>query len=178
MELKQGDQARPFEVSDKNGNTINLENYKGKKVLLSFYRYAERVFCNLRINQLSQLYPEWSKHNFEIIAFFQSPMKDVNRQFQGKDVPFSIIAHPEREVYASYGVTKSSSLGFIKGALRVDRMLKSVAKGNKIKIGYGDIKLKPADFLIDKNGVVQTAYYANDISDHISMESITAFIGI
>jgi peroxiredoxin Q/BCP len=39
--LNVGDQAPDFSVSDHNGNTVSLGDFKGKKVLLWFYPKAD-----------------------------------------------------------------------------------------------------------------------------------------
>ena len=39
-ELKSGDQAPGFSLVDQNGNSVELEHFKGKKVLLYFYPHS------------------------------------------------------------------------------------------------------------------------------------------
>lgn len=44
MKLKKGDKAIGFKTEDILGNKIDLEEFRGKKVLLSFYRGASCPF--------------------------------------------------------------------------------------------------------------------------------------
>ena len=39
----------------------------------------------------------------------------------------------------------------------------------------GNITTMPADFLIDRNGIIQEAYYAKDEGDHLDFETIREF---
>ncbi len=47
MRLGEGQKATDFKAKDIFDDKITLENYKGKKLLLSFYRYASCQLCNL-----------------------------------------------------------------------------------------------------------------------------------
>jgi peroxiredoxin len=40
MRIKNGDPARKFETQDLDGNPLRLADYVGKRLLLSFFRYA------------------------------------------------------------------------------------------------------------------------------------------
>jgi len=40
----------------------------------------------------------------------------------------------------------------------------------------GDKAIVPADFLINEDGTIHTAYYGNNIGDHIPIELINEFI--
>ncbi len=40
MRIQTGEPARDFETQDLEGNIIRLKDYQGKRLLLSFFRYA------------------------------------------------------------------------------------------------------------------------------------------
>ena len=77
MRLQPGQAAPDFTVTDFTGVTRTLSDYRGKKVLLSFYRYASCPFCNLRIHQLRQKAAEWEGQGLVMLAVFQSPAAGV-----------------------------------------------------------------------------------------------------
>jgi peroxiredoxin len=52
--LNQYQLAPNFEAMNYLSERINLESYRGKKVWLSFYRYASCPLCNLRIDEISK----------------------------------------------------------------------------------------------------------------------------
>jgi len=54
MRLQAGQPAPDFLRPDIGGKTIRLGDYRGRYLLLSFYRYASCPFCNLRVHELLQ----------------------------------------------------------------------------------------------------------------------------
>ena len=52
MKLKQGQSAPAFAAQDVFGNTIDLKDYAGHKLMISFYRFSSCPFCNLRVQQI------------------------------------------------------------------------------------------------------------------------------
>ena len=90
-------------------------------------------------------------------------------------VPFPLIGEPERAVYARYGV-ESSTFGFVAGLVK-PKALVALAKGFLPGKMEGDKRLLPADFLIGPDLRIEDAYYAADISQHISFARIQKFLG-
>jgi len=46
--------APAFNMIDTFGRMINLQDYKGKKVFIGFFRHAGCPFCNLRVHLLQE----------------------------------------------------------------------------------------------------------------------------
>ena len=63
MRLSPGQPAVDFSVTDIFGNRISLADYRGKKLLLSFYRYAACPFCNYRVHELKLNFRRFNKRN-------------------------------------------------------------------------------------------------------------------
>lgn len=176
MKLKPGQPAKQFQVEDIHGNPIKLEDYAGKKLLLSFYRYASCPLCNLRVHDLIQRYPTFQAKGLHLLAIFQSPGERI-RQYVGKqDAPFPIIADPARELYRRYGV-EASWAGFGKALFKLPMVFNAVVKKHFMP-GHmeGNIAMIPADFLIGPDLKIQRAFYGKDIGDHMPMRDIEAFI--
>lgn len=177
MRLQPGQAAPAFTVTDFTGVSHALSDYRGKKVLLSFYRYASCPFCNLRIHQLRQQAAEWEGKGLVMLAVFQSPAATIMEYAAGETVEFPIIPDPELKLYTLYRV-ESSWLAFAKATLRAGDIAKATAKGylpgGKVD---GDMNRIPADFLIDGQGVIRTAFYGKDIGDHLDTAAVEAFIG-
>ena len=73
MRLKKGDKLTDLSLPSVKGNVFNIENIVGKKALISFYRFAQCPFCNIRINELTKRYDEL-ENKIEIIAIFYSTL--------------------------------------------------------------------------------------------------------
>jgi len=175
-QLEVGNSLIHFRLPDIHEQIVDTQAYQGKKLMISFYRYAECMFCNLRIHDFLKRYPRYQEAGLHKIAFFQSPKEDI-LQYAGKDnPPFPIIPDSNRDIYKQYKVVIASAMGFVKGGLRVDRFIRAMANGYFMKMGKGSKTLIPADFLIDETGTIVNAYYGSDISDHIPFAEIEAFL--
>jgi len=174
--LSNNTQAPDFTARDINGNIQSISQYRGHKVLLSFYRYASCTFCNLRIAELCKIYPKSKDRSIQFIGVFQSPTAAVQTHAGALNPPFPIIGDLERVLYKKYEVDESSKLKYLRGLLNIPRLLTSLTQGFTLSKNDGDKYLIPADFLIDEEGIIHTAYYGKDISDHISLDAIETFL--
>lgn len=178
MALRKGDQAPAFTVKDYKGEEISLEKFRGKPLLLSFYRYASCPFCNLRVHELTQKLPQYREKGLEVVAVFESPEESI-RQYVGKqNPPFYIVPDPDRRLYDMYSVERNW-FKFLKSAAKLEKMMDAVvSKGFLPGKMEGDYAMVPADFLVTTDLKIDTAYYGADISNHIPFEKIEEFLGI
>ena len=58
MRLTFGDTAPAFETTSIDGRPIRLDDFRGQKLLLAFFRYASCPLCNLRISELIRHHTE------------------------------------------------------------------------------------------------------------------------
>ncbi len=169
--------APDFVQNDIGDSVIQLSNYKGKKVMLSFYRYASCPLCNLRVHELIQQYPAFKEKDLEMLAIFQSPKSSIKEYVGKQDAPFPILPDPEQKLYHLYGVNGDWSK-FVKGLIQPKKLFATLQNGflpGKIE---NDMNMIPADFLIDEQGMIHTAYYGKDASDHLSIKVIEDFLNL
>ena len=171
MKIQPGQPAKNFSTEDITGKPVALHDFKGKRLMLSFYRYAACPLCNLRINQLIQQHASLVGKNLHLVAVFQSPRESIIKYVGRQSIPFPVIADPERTFYKLYGIESSWS-GFIKGSLRLGSVTSALMKGFFPGKMEGIKSTVPADFLIGPDLTVQTAYYGSDIGDHLPIEKI------
>ena len=175
MRLTIGQLSPDFSSYDLYDTAVNLQQFKGKKVLLSFYRYASCPFCNLRFHALSQKQAEWQTKGLITLAVFQSPKASI-LEYAGKEPsPITIIPNPTRDLYRLYGV-EGSWKGFVTGALQLGTFAKALKEGHLPGKVEGEMNMIPADFVIDEQGKILLAYYGKDISDHVDIEQIEALL--
>jgi len=174
MKIAKGQQAPTFILTDISGKEFNLEKLKGKRYLLTFYRFASCPFCNLRLHNVNKEYNNYDK-NFEVVAVFDSKLKNLQRFTTRHQSPFPILADEDNRIHRMYQV-EHSILGVAKGILfRFPGLMLGMFKGYipwRIK---GDLTGMPADFLVDEDGIIQTAYYGNDEGDHIPLHLVKQF---
>ncbi|MDF1618421.1 peroxiredoxin family protein [Petrocella sp. FN5] len=173
--IKENSKANLFVAEDLFGNKISLEAYKGKKILLSFFRYASCPLCNLRVQELIRNQQLFKERGLEILAVFQSP-KDSLLQYVGKqNAPFPIITDPEERLYKLYQV-EASAFGMMKAMFKPGKFVQAAKAGFIPGKGEGSKTRIPADFLIDQNLKIAKAYYGKDIGDHMPLNTIFEFL--
>jgi peroxiredoxin Q/BCP len=171
--------APTFELKDIFDRTINLEDYKGKKVFIGFFRHAGCPFCNLRVHALQKKHLELQALNLEMIFFFESKAKVLLSSIFHKDVsPIPLIADAEKIMYQTYGIetsaaksTKSHLTSFIQTAIKAKLKglpMHMMADGESINT-------MPAEFLLDENLTIRKVHYSNGLNDRLAMDVIFDF---
>ncbi|MCB1673424.1 MAG: redoxin domain-containing protein [Pseudomonadales bacterium] len=171
MHLTQGQSAPHFSSHDLYDMPLNLQQLQGKKVLLSFYRYASCPFCNLRFHAIAQKQAQWQAKGLISVAVFQSPKQSI-LEYAGKEPsPISIIPDPKRALYRLYGV-EGSWKAFVTGAMQLSTFAQALKKGHLPGKVEGEMNMVPADFVLDEQGKILIAYYGKYISDHLDIAEI------
>ncbi len=169
--LRNADLAVEFRLDDYLGHNIDSTNYKGKKLLLSFFRAASCPFCNLRVNQLINRDADFKERQIEIISFFAATQAEITQYAGKQNAPFPIIPDPNLEVYKKYGVEESRS-GMFKAMLKPLKMIEVMTSGFFNLRSIKEKPLIPAEFLIDENQYIFRAYYGKDFGDHLPIAEI------
>lgn len=169
-----------FAKSDVFGRQINLADYKGKKVLLGFFRHAGCPFCNMRVHTLTKVHEELKQKGLEMIFFFESPEKIIQRSTFHQEVsPIPIISDPEKEIYNAYGIEESgwkSAVGHMTGF--VQNFINAKRNGLPVHpMAAGEsISTIPAEFLLDENLNVKELHYSQKLTDRMSISKIRDFV--
>ena len=174
MRLTTGTKVLSIQLPGIDGETFDSSSLQGKPYLLSFFRFASCPFCNMRMNQLVKRFDEFGA-DFTIVAVFDSPIDNLVRFTEGHHAPFPILADQENTFYKQFGIERSI-WGVLKGiVIRFSMLMKGMFKGYVPFVFKGNITTMPGDFLIDRNGIIQEAYYAKDEGDHLDFERIKEF---
>jgi thioredoxin-dependent peroxiredoxin len=167
--------APAFEATTYTGEELTLDSFRGAKLWLSFYRFASCPLCNYRIHELMARYDEIAATGIRVVGVMQSGPERIATYAAKRKVPFPIVSDTERRLYRLYDVTPS-----VWGMFH-PRVFGTAVKAmvNGIFPGVPDFPLAtvPADFLIDPEGVVWSAFYGRAVSDHIPFETVLEFAG-
>lgn len=173
QKLKPTEKAPLFEMTSAQGETINLTQYKGKTVLLAFFRFAGCPVCNFRMHELIENYPKLQAKNIEIIAVFESGNKTLISYLTDTKIPFPILGDSSLVLYKKYGTDKSlgkmMATMFKKKPKQEIKQGEALFNGKKYKQDGSMIRI-PADFIIDEKGQIKMAHYGKFIGDHIPLE--------
>jgi len=174
MRRKEGNNISPIVLPAIDGSTFDSSSLSGRPFMLSFFRFASCPFCNLRVHQLVQHYAEFGA-DFNMVAIFDSPLENLVRHSDKHKAPFPILADEANKYYREFGIEHSLTR-MLKGMFfRMPTLLKSMFMGNVPLVFKGSLITMPADFLIDRDGIIRTAYYGKDEGDHLSFEKVKAF---
>ena len=168
-----------FQTTDLFDRPFNLADYRGRWLLLSFYRNAACAICNVRVHTLIGKYDSYHQQGLEMLAIFESPTISL-RQYVGKqNAPFPIVGDPEAHLYDLYGIETSmdkvnASMG---NAITQQRVQEAAAVGFQLtKEDGSNFYRMPADFLIDPDGVVREAFYSEVVGQHLDLAVVNTHL--
>ena len=102
--LQVGDTVPFFSVSDDRGNTQELSDYKGKKLVIFFYPKANTPGCTAEACDLRDHYKELQKAGYALLGVSADSEK-MQRNFSDKyDFPFPLLADEDKQVINAFGV--------------------------------------------------------------------------
>ena len=102
--LKIGDKAPQFSALDQEGNTIQLANYKGKKVVLFFYPKASTPGCTVEAKNLRDNYKEFSDKGYAIVGVSADSAKRQLNFKTKNELQYPLLADEDKVVIKAYGV--------------------------------------------------------------------------
>lgn len=102
--LKEGNTAPHFKAKDQHGNTIDIDDYKGKKVVLYFYPKDNTPGCTAEACNLRDNYEALLEKGFKIIGISADDEKSHQKFTEKYDLPFPLIPDTEKEIIKAYDV--------------------------------------------------------------------------
>jgi hypothetical protein len=172
IRIKAGGTLERRLVETVQGNPVEIPD-KEKFTHLQFRRFAGCPMCNLHIRDFIRRHEELVDHGIrEVVVFHSSKEALLKNQDQ---VPFDLIADPEKTLYREFGVETS-----VRSVLHPGAWLpafKGVLSGRFSLPSWGESPLGlPADFLIDRNGQVAACKYGKHAYDHWTVDEVIEFV--
>ena len=101
--LKIGDNAPEFSCKNQHGDTINLSDFLGKKIVLFFYPKANTPGCTAEACNLNDNYSRFKSEGYEIIGVSADSEK-AQKNFSDKfSFNYSLLCDEDKKVISSYG---------------------------------------------------------------------------
>lgn len=141
-------------------------------VHLQFRRYSGCPVCNLHLQSIAARHDELLAAGITEVVVFHSSAETM-LDFQGQ-LPFAMIADPDKELYAEFGVEKMAPIAALnpRSWLAAGRAL-TRAPSLRGATGKGEEHLGlPADFLIRSDGQVVAAKYGKYVDDQWSVDAL------
>ena len=108
--LQIGTIAPTFTLPDKNGDSVSLSDFKGKKVILYFYPRDNTPGCTRQACAFAARYPDFSQKNVVVIGISKDSAASHLRFAQKYDLPFVLLSDPELQAIQAYDVWKEKKL--------------------------------------------------------------------
>ncbi|NVN18115.1 thioredoxin-dependent thiol peroxidase [Muricauda sp. HICW] len=102
--LKVGDKVPDFSAKDQDGNTINLSDYKGKKLVVFFYPKANTPGCTAEACNLRDNYKELQAQGYELLGVSADSEKKQSNFKNKYEFPFPLLADEDHTVINTFGV--------------------------------------------------------------------------
>ncbi len=173
--LEVGDEAPNFTLPAIDGSSFDMAQQRGKRVILTFFRFSSCPFCNIRINRILKRWEEFDD-NVVMVGVFDSKIEQLKKSMKRHNPPFAVVADETYENFLKNDVRKSF-LKFILSPIKAPlTMLEATVKGYlPLTLSISKLSTIPVDILIDENGKVVKAHYCKDTVDHLPVEELIAF---
>ena len=132
--LEIGMKAPEFALSDKDGNTVSLSDFWGRKVVLYFYPRDNTPGCTRQACAFAAAYEGFKANDVVVIGISRDSI-DSHLKFAMKhNLPFLLLSDPELQAIQAYGVWQEKklygkvSMGVVRTTFIID------AQGNIEKI--------------------------------------------
>lgn len=141
-QLRVGDEAPAFSLSDQDGRTVCLDDCRGRKLLLYFYPRADTPGCTRQACSVRDAMETLAEAG--VVPIGISPDEpDKQRKFDEKyALGFPLLSDPDHKVARAYGAWGQKSLygktyeGVIRSSFLIDE------DGKVLQVSY---KVKPQD---------------------------------
>jgi len=144
--IKNNQQLPDFSILDNQGNTISSTSFIGGRSLIFFYRGNWCPLCMAQIDEISQQYKQFEKHNINVI--FISPQPSKNTKLLAEKFNLSFQFYIDKHNHAAKQLGISHRFGLPMGFQA---------------LGYESDSVYPTVIAIDQHGMIiyndQTSNY-------------------
>ena len=108
--LEVGMKAPDFSLPDKDGNTVRLSDFQGKKVVLYFYPKDNTPGCTRQACAFAASYEQFKTQDAAVIGISKDSVASHLKFAQKYDLPFVLLSDPELQAIQAYGVWQEKKL--------------------------------------------------------------------
>lgn len=105
-----GEYAPDFTLQDKDGKTVSLSDFKGRKVVLYFYPKDNTPGCTRQAIGFAENYNEFQKRNITVIGISKDSVESHVKFAEKNNLPFILLSDPELKAIQDYGVWQEKKL--------------------------------------------------------------------
>lgn len=151
--LEVGSKAIDFTLKDMQGNDVSLHDFLGKKVVLYFYPKDNTPGCTQQACAFRDNYQAFLDKDVVVIGVSKDSAKTHANFALKYDLPFILLADPNRDVLYQYGVVKPKKM-YGKEVLGTIRTTYIIDENGVIL--HGEENVSPVNNPIDVINVLNT----------------------
>lgn len=108
--LEVGTKAPDFTLLDKDGQTVSLADFAGKRVVLYFYPRDNTPGCTRQACAFAQNFEDFRRQDIVVIGISKDSVASHLKFAQKYDLPFILLSDPELQAIQAYGVWQEKKL--------------------------------------------------------------------
>jgi peroxiredoxin Q/BCP len=144
--LNIGETAPAFSLLNQDAKTVNISDYRGKKVILYFYPAASTPGCTKEACDFNDALNPLEAAGYTVIGISPDETPKLAKFKQAQDLNFELLSDVDKAVHQAYG-----------------------AFGEKTLYGRVYTGVLRSTFVLDENGVIQLALYNVKATGHVAM---------
>src|SRR5690606_4330071 len=103
-ELKEGDKAPAIKAKNQKGETVELKDYIGKKVILYFYPKDNTPGCTTEACNFRDNYQSLRQDGYEVLGVSIDSEQSHQKFISKYELPFNLLADEDKKIVEDYGV--------------------------------------------------------------------------
>ena len=108
--LEVGTKAPDFQLLDKDGQSVRLSDFLGKKIVLYFYPRDNTPGCTRQACAFAKSYPQFQNQDVVVIGISKDSVASHLKFAQKYELPFLLLSDPELQAIQAYDVWQEKKL--------------------------------------------------------------------
>ena len=183
MKLKVGDKMPSFTFDTESSTGVTTEDVlSGGRTVFWVLRYIGCTMCRYDVHVISQRYDEIKAAGGQVYVVMQSEPEVVRHDLEGYSTPFHIICDPDMAIYKALEIepAKTKEERAPKTEEQIEKLAKKreAVKASGFTHGKyeGDENQLPAMFIVEPDGTVSYAHYAENMIDMPTVDEVVELL--
>ncbi len=108
--LEKGMKAPEFELMDKDGNTVKLSDFSGKKTVVYFYPKDSTPGCTKQACAFAENFDKFKEMDIAVIGISKDSQASHQKFAQKYNLPFILLSDPQLSAIQAYDVWQEKKL--------------------------------------------------------------------
>jgi peroxiredoxin Q/BCP len=139
--LKEGDQAPKIQLQTDAGEPFDLDDARGKKVVLFFYPKASTPGCTVEACEFRDTFKKFEKKGVLVLGISKDTPKAQTTFKENQRLPYTLLCDVDKKAVEAYGVWKEKNM-YGKKVMGIARTTFIIDERGKIQKIFA--KVKPA----------------------------------